>query len=55
MSMTKNGWRPKLVALDVDGTVLDHDGSLPYAVAAAVRAVAASGISCVPAVPSLSG
>lgn len=41
------GWRPKLVALDVDGTVLDHDGSLPYEVAAVVRAVAASGIRVV--------
>lgn len=32
-------WRPQLVALDVDGTVLDHDGSLPDEVRSAVRAV----------------
>jgi hydroxymethylpyrimidine pyrophosphatase-like HAD family hydrolase len=34
-------WR--LVALDVDGTVLDHDGALSDRVRAAVRAVEASG------------
>jgi hydroxymethylpyrimidine pyrophosphatase-like HAD family hydrolase len=38
-----DGWRPKVVALDVDGTVLDHDGSLPAEIRAAVRAVADSG------------
>lgn len=47
MSVTPDGWRPKLVALDVDGTVLDHDGSLPAGVAAAVRAVAAAGVRVV--------
>lgn len=34
---------PGLVALDVDGTVLDHDGRLTDRVRAAVRAVADSG------------
>jgi len=34
---------PGLVALDVDGTVLDHDGRLSDRVRAAVRAVADSG------------
>jgi HAD superfamily hydrolase (TIGR01484 family) len=42
-----NGWRPKLVALDVDGTVLDHDGSLPAEVRAAVRSVADAGVRVV--------
>jgi hydroxymethylpyrimidine pyrophosphatase-like HAD family hydrolase len=36
-------WRPQVVALDVDGTVLDHDGSLPAEVRAAVRAVVDAG------------
>ena len=34
---------PGLVALDVDGTVLDHDGRLTDRVRDAVRAVADSG------------
>jgi 5-amino-6-(5-phospho-D-ribitylamino)uracil phosphatase len=34
-----SSWRPRLVALDIDGTVLDRDGTLPVAVSAAVRAV----------------
>ncbi|HEY5979272.1 MAG TPA: HAD family hydrolase [Microlunatus sp.] len=38
-----DGWRPKVVALDVDGTVLDHDGTLPAEVRAAVRAVSNAG------------
>ena len=47
MSASSNGWRPRVVALDVDGTVLDHDGSLPVEVRAAVRAVAAAGVPVV--------
>jgi 5-amino-6-(5-phospho-D-ribitylamino)uracil phosphatase len=42
-----NGWRPQLVALDVDGTVLDHDGSLPAEVRAAVQAVVDAGVPVV--------
>lgn len=42
-----HGWRPRLVALDVDGTVLDHDGSLPSDVRAAVRAVVEAGVPVV--------
>jgi hydroxymethylpyrimidine pyrophosphatase-like HAD family hydrolase len=41
------GWRPRVVALDVDGTILDHDGSLPAEVRAAVRAVADAGVPVV--------
>ena len=26
------GWRPRLVALDIDGTLVDHDGVLPAAI-----------------------
>ena len=47
MSASGNGWRPRVVALDVDGTVLDHDGSLPAEVRAAVRAVADAGVPVV--------
>ncbi len=36
-------YRRRLVALDVDGTILDHQGTLSPAVAAAVRAVADAG------------
>jgi hydroxymethylpyrimidine pyrophosphatase-like HAD family hydrolase len=32
-------WRPRLVALDIDGTVVDRNGLLPRAVAAAVDLV----------------
>lgn len=37
------GWRPRLVALDIDGTVVDHAGELPDAVHAAVQRVLAAG------------
>ena len=37
----------RVVALDVDGTVLDHDGTLPAEVRAAVRAVADAGVPVV--------
>ena len=30
-------WRPRLVALDIDGTVVDRNGFMPPAVAEAVR------------------
>jgi 5-amino-6-(5-phospho-D-ribitylamino)uracil phosphatase len=43
------GWRPRLVALDIDGTVLHHDGSLPDGVARAIGSVVAAGIPVVPA------
>jgi hydroxymethylpyrimidine pyrophosphatase-like HAD family hydrolase len=36
-------WTPALVALDVDGTILDHDGELSDRVRDAVRAVVTSG------------
>jgi hydroxymethylpyrimidine pyrophosphatase-like HAD family hydrolase len=47
VTVTDDGWRPKLVALDVDGTVLDHDGSLPVEVRAAVRSVVDAGVRVV--------
>jgi 5-amino-6-(5-phospho-D-ribitylamino)uracil phosphatase len=40
-------WRPRLVALDIDGTVVDHDGRLPAAVAAAVASVVGAGVPVV--------
>ena len=36
-----DGWRPKAVALDIDGTLIDHDESLSPAVVDAVRRTAA--------------
>jgi hydroxymethylpyrimidine pyrophosphatase-like HAD family hydrolase len=40
-------WAPKLVALDIDGTILDHDQHLSERVRSAVRAVAELGIHVV--------
>jgi hydroxymethylpyrimidine pyrophosphatase-like HAD family hydrolase len=37
------GWRPRMVALDIDGTVVDFDGSLPAAVRQSVASVVAAG------------
>lgn len=40
--MSAADWRPELVALDIDGTVVDHDGRLPQEIYDAVhRALAA--------------
>lgn len=36
----ERGWTPKLVALDIDGTILDHDQRLTDRVRSAVQAVA---------------
>ncbi len=36
-------WHPQLVALDIDGTLLDHDGRMPDQVHRAVRAVVDAG------------
>jgi hydroxymethylpyrimidine pyrophosphatase-like HAD family hydrolase len=40
-------WRPGLVALDIDGTLVDHDGSMPPAVHEAVGLVLAAGVPVV--------
>ena len=40
-------WRPGLVALDIDGTVVDHDGVLPDDVRLAVKAVLAAEVPVV--------
>jgi HAD superfamily hydrolase (TIGR01484 family) len=37
-------WRPRLVALDVDGTIVDRDGVLPAAVGETIAAVVAAGV-----------
>ncbi|GAA0331951.1 HAD family hydrolase [Micropruina glycogenica] len=37
-------WRPRLVALDIDGTLLDHDGRLPQSVIDSVGRVVAAGV-----------
>jgi 5-amino-6-(5-phospho-D-ribitylamino)uracil phosphatase len=39
MSLRTASWRPRLVALDIDGTVVDHDGALPEAIRKAVGMV----------------
>ena len=41
------GWRPRLVALDVDGTIVDRDGVMPPAVAETIAAVVAADIPVV--------
>lgn len=38
-------WTPKLLALDIDGTILDHDEKLSDRVRVAVAAVAAAGLN----------
>lgn len=43
----RRNWRPKLVALDIDGTVVDLDGRMPEAVRDSVRRVVAAGIPVV--------
>ena len=40
-------WRPRLVALDVDGTVVDRDGLLSEAMADAIRRVVAADVPVV--------
>jgi hydroxymethylpyrimidine pyrophosphatase-like HAD family hydrolase len=48
MSYSANGsWRPQLVALDIDGTVVDRDGVLPETVRNAVRLVVDAGVPVV--------
>ncbi len=47
MRPRREGFRPRLVALDVDGTVLGYDGSLSPAVRAAVHGVRAGGAQVV--------
>lgn len=41
------GWRPGLVALDIDGTLVDHTGVLPDEMRAAVHEVIAAGVPVV--------
>ena len=40
-------WRPQLVALDIDGTIVDHAGQLPDDVRAAIGLVVAAGVPVV--------
>src|SRR6476661_2700306 len=40
-------WRPGLVALDIDGTLVDHDGVMPPAIRDAVGLVLAAGVPVV--------
>ena len=40
-------WRPKLVALDIDGTLVDFDGLLPGSVRVAVRRIVDAGVPVV--------
>lgn len=42
-----SGWRPKLVALDIDGTLVDFDGVMPDSVRVAVRRVVDAGVPVV--------
>lgn len=45
--VARPGWRPRLVALDVDGTVVDRDGVLPPEMAEAIGLVVAAGVPVV--------
>ena len=47
MRQADDGWRPRLVALDIDGTLLDWYGPISPAVCDAVRRTAASGVPVV--------
>jgi 5-amino-6-(5-phospho-D-ribitylamino)uracil phosphatase len=47
MSIVGSDWQPRLVALDIDGTVVDHDGALPEAVRKAVGTVLDAGVPVV--------
>jgi Cof subfamily protein (haloacid dehalogenase superfamily) len=40
-------WRPRVVALDIDGTLVDHEGVLPTEVRRSVRRVTAAGVPVV--------
>ncbi len=40
-------WRPRLVALDIDGTLVDHEGTLPERVRRSVRRVVDAGVPVV--------
>lgn len=40
-------WRPRLVALDIDGTLLGFDGRVPRSIATGVDAVVAAGVPVV--------
>lgn len=40
---TPEDWRPRLVALDIDGTLVDHAGVMPDSVYAAVRRIVDTG------------
>lgn len=44
---TRAGWRPRMVALDVDGTVVDRDGVLAPEMADAIGRVLAAGVPVV--------
>ena len=41
--MTRESWKPKLGALDIDGTLVDHDGYLPHEIHAAVHRILDAG------------
>ena len=43
----RSRWRPRLVALDIDGTVVDLDGRMPDGVRDAVRRVTEAGVPVV--------
>jgi 5-amino-6-(5-phospho-D-ribitylamino)uracil phosphatase len=42
-----NAWRPRLVALDIDGTLVDRDGFLPRTIAEAVELVVQASVPVV--------
>ncbi len=47
LSNPSAGWRPRVVALDIDGTVVDHEGLLPVRVRDAIASVVAAEVPVV--------
>ena len=45
--MSAGSWRPLLVALDIDGTIVDHAGMLPDEIRDAVGSIVAAGVPVV--------
>lgn len=45
--MMRPGWRPRLVALDIDGTLVDHEGTMPDHIREAVSRVVDAGVPVV--------
>lgn len=43
----RDGWQPRLVAFDIDGTIVDHDAVMPEELRTAIRSIADRGVPVV--------